>query len=536
MALLTESRPEAAVDAPDLSVDAVPGTPPGRGGSTRPPLSALVVALVASGVAITWSAVTHSMLLYGDSRAHLDVARHVTDALTPGLAQLGSVWLPMPHLLLAPFVAITPLWHNGAAGAIVSGACFVYTALRIFSTVEDLSGSRLGAWCGMAVFLLNLNMLYIQTTALTEPVLLAFMVGAVFHLTRWMRTLSARELLWGALFVFCATLTRYEGWALLMAALVAVAGWARLADRRHKSPRANLMLFAAVACYGLVLWFLYNLIIFHDPLYFLHSDYSAQAINGGQARFGLLATKGSLWNSMVTYGWTVVDVVGTPVLVVTGASVAVVAAVRNPERRRTLFSFGLLAAPVLFEVASLYAGQTTIRVPQVTHDMWNDRYGVVALPLCAVAAGVLAGRWRWSRPVVLVAAVAAALIMAVSVPLTLADGRSGISQPFGGHPAVAAIYLRDHYRGGDVLADDSTASSLIFTSGIDLRNIITVGYHPYFAETIADPVHHVAWVVSYPNDAVTTDIEQHPQRFADFRVVNTQGKIKIYERKGPPRP
>jgi len=349
-----------------------------------------------------------------------------------------------------------------------------------------------------------------------------------------MRTLSARELLWGALFVFCATLTRYEGWALLMAALVAVAGWARLADRRHKSPRANLMLFAAVACYGLVLWFLYNLIIFHDPLYFLHSDYSAQAINGGQARFGLLATKGSLWNSMVTYGWTVVDVVGTPVLVVTGASVAVVAAVRNPERRRTLFTFGLLAAPVLFEVASLYAGQTTIRVPQVTHDMWNDRYGVVALPLCAVAAGVLAGRWRWSRPVVLVAAVAAALIMAVSVPLTLADGRSGISQPFGGHPAVAAIYLRDHYRGGDVLADDSAASSLIFTSGIDLRNIITVGYHPYFAETIADPVHHVAWVVSFPRDAVTADIAAHPDRFRDFHLVVVQpGGIRLYERTFP---
>jgi len=534
MAILTESRPPPVVEVLVPSAERQARMPPSRGASTRPPLSALLVAVAASGVAITWSAVTHSMLLYGDARAHLDVARHVTDALTPGLAQLGSVWLPMPHILLAPFVAITPLWHNGAAGAIVSGLCFVYTALRIFSLVEELSSSRLGAWCGMAVFILNLNILYIQTTALTEPVLLAFMVGAVFHLTRWMRTLEARELLWGALFVFFGTLTRYEGWALLMAALVAVAVWARLADRRHKSPRANLMLFASVACYGLVLWFLYNLIIFHDPLYFLHSDYSAQAINGGQAKFGLLATKGSVWNSMVTYGWTVVDVVGTPVLIVTGASVAALAAVRHPERRRTLFTLGLLAAPVLFEVASLYAGQTTIRVPQVTHDMWNDRYGVVALPLCAVAAGVLAGRWRWSRPVVVLAAVAAALIMATSVPLTLADGRTGVSQPFGGHPAVAAIYLRDHYRGGDVLADDSTASSLIFTSGLNLRDVITVGYHPYFAEAIADPVRHVAWVVSFPRDAVTTDMAAHPDRFRDFRLVVTQQGIKLYERTFPP--
>ena len=117
----------------------------------------------------------------------------------------------------------------------------------------------------MGVFIANLNMLYVQSTALTEPVLLAFLVGAVYHLTRWMRTLAVRDLLWGSLFVFAATLTRYEGWALLAAALVAVAVWSRLSDRRRQSPQASLVLFAAIGCYGLVLWFLYNLIIFHDP-------------------------------------------------------------------------------------------------------------------------------------------------------------------------------------------------------------------------------------------------------------------------------
>ena len=184
------------------------------------------MALAAAGLATEWSAVHHSMLLYGDARAHLDVARRVTDGLTPGLAQLGSVWLPLPHILLVPLVALTPLWHNGAAGAIVGGAAFVYAALRVFSLVEELSGSRLAAWCGFAVFVFNLNMLYLQSTALTEPVLLAFSIGAVYHLARWMRTLGVRDLLWGALFVFCATLTRYEGWALLAAAVLVVGVWA----------------------------------------------------------------------------------------------------------------------------------------------------------------------------------------------------------------------------------------------------------------------------------------------------------------------
>ena len=535
MALITLPRPRSAPVGPPSSdqAEAAPARDSSRR-STHPPRLAVVVAIVAAVAASAWSAATHSMVLYGDTRAHLDVARHVTDALTPGLAQLGSVWLPLPHLLLVPFVAITPLWHNGAAGAIVSGACFVYASLRVFSTVEELTDNRLGAWCGMAVFMANLNMLYIQSTALTEPVLLAFFVGAVYHLSRWMRTLSVRELLWGALFVFCATLTRYEGWALLAAALVVVAVWVRLADRRSKSPQANLVLFAAVSCYGLVLWILYNLIIFHDPLYFLHSAYSAQAINGAQAQFGLLGTKGSVSQSLLTYGWDMADVLGVPMLILGGVSVVALAAIKHPERRRTLFTLALLAAPVAFEFLSLYAGQTTIRVPQLfPHEMWNDRYGVVALPLAAVAAGVLVGRWRWTTPVVIGATALATVIMALGTPLTLADGRTGTSSAAGGHPEVAAAYLAHHYRGGQILADDSAASSLMFASGLDLRQFTTIGFHPYFDRAIASPAQHVAWVVSYPGDSVTADITAHPDRFADFRLVVSQGRIKVYQRIRP---
>ena len=536
MALVTLPRLQPApVAGPAVEPETTRRTEPAR--PLYPPPLAVVVAVVAAVAGTAWSAATHSMTLYGDARAHLDVARHVTDGLTPGLAQLGSVWLPLPHMLLVPFVAITPLWHNGAAGAIVSGLCFVYTALRIFSLVEELTASRLGAWVGMAVFIANLNMLYIQSTALTEPVLLAFMVGAAFHLSRWMRTLAVRELLWAALFVFCATLTRYEGWALLGASLVVVAVWVRLADRRSKSPQASMVLFAAIALYGLVLWFLYNLIIFHDPLYFLHSAYSAQAINGAQAKFGLLGTKGSLGQSTLTYGWDMVGVIGGPVLVLGGLSLVGLAAVRHPDRRRTLFTMALLAAPVVFEVLSLYAGQTTIRVPQLfPHEMWNDRYGVVALPLCAVALGTLVGRWRWTLPVAVGATALATLFMALGTPLTLADGRTGTSSAAAGRPEVAALYLAHHYRGGEVLADDSAASSLMFSSGLDLRQFVTVGFHPYFGRAIVDPAGHVAWVVAYPGDEVTADLTAHPDRFTDFRLRVTQGRIKVYERIGPARP
>src|SRR5580692_8055029 len=46
----------------------------------------------------------HGVLLYIDSISHLEIARRVVSSTSPGLAQLGYVWLPLPHLLMLPFV------------------------------------------------------------------------------------------------------------------------------------------------------------------------------------------------------------------------------------------------------------------------------------------------------------------------------------------------------------------------------------------------------------------------------------------------
>jgi hypothetical protein len=65
------------------------------------------------------------LLLYGDAVAHLHIARRIFDSLNPGFRQLGSVWLPLPHLLLLPFVQKMSWWQTGMAGAWPSMACYV---------------------------------------------------------------------------------------------------------------------------------------------------------------------------------------------------------------------------------------------------------------------------------------------------------------------------------------------------------------------------------------------------------------------------
>src|SRR6266702_4597525 len=64
-------------------------------------------------------------VLYADTMSRLDIARKVIDNLTPGFAQVGNVWLPLPQLLMVPFIWNNFLWHSGIAGALMSGTAFI---------------------------------------------------------------------------------------------------------------------------------------------------------------------------------------------------------------------------------------------------------------------------------------------------------------------------------------------------------------------------------------------------------------------------
>src|ERR1700680_3127171 len=76
------------------------------------------------------------VLLYGDAVAHINIARRVFDSKTPGLLQLGTVWLPLPHLLILPFIISKQMWQSGTGGSIPSMAGFVLGVLGIFRLVR----------------------------------------------------------------------------------------------------------------------------------------------------------------------------------------------------------------------------------------------------------------------------------------------------------------------------------------------------------------------------------------------------------------
>jgi hypothetical protein len=87
------------------------------------------------------------LLYYSDAESHLNHARRILDSLTPGVEQLGTVWLPLPHLLMLPFAANDILWRTGLAGAIPSTICFIAPTTFLFAATRRFTG---GSGIGVA--------------------------------------------------------------------------------------------------------------------------------------------------------------------------------------------------------------------------------------------------------------------------------------------------------------------------------------------------------------------------------------------------
>src|SRR5215218_8649519 len=132
-------------------------------------------------------------LTHYDARGHLVVARRVFDSITPGWQQIGAVWLPLPHLLNALPVQIDAFYRTGASAIAISVGSFAVATAAIAAIIASLTGSWLAATAGALVFALNPNVLYLQATPMTEPLLIALMVMSIALLLEYCNQVIATE-------------------------------------------------------------------------------------------------------------------------------------------------------------------------------------------------------------------------------------------------------------------------------------------------------------------------------------------------------
>ena len=117
-------------------------------------VATVMTACIASIAACIYFFQQHQILLYGDAYSHMRIARGIFDSLTPGLAQFGGVWLPLPHILMMPFIWNDYLWGTGLAGSFVAMLCYVLSAVYIFLSARRLTKNSLASFLGTFVFII----------------------------------------------------------------------------------------------------------------------------------------------------------------------------------------------------------------------------------------------------------------------------------------------------------------------------------------------------------------------------------------------
>ena len=491
-------------------------------------------------LAIYVSFVSGTIVAYNDAAAHLNTARRMIDNLTPGVVQIGSVWLPLLHILEVPFVANTFLWKTGLAGSLVSGTSFVIAGLFLYKLLSFVTQKRLPAIVGVIIFAANINLLYLQTTAMFEPLLMATAIAAIFFLTKWARDGEVVNLLLGAFCIMLATLTRYDGWAMFMASGAFVLFISLFRNRKGKE--GALLLFLFLAGFGIFLWLLYNQLIFSDPLYFQRSEFSAAAQQNVLEARGQLPTKHNMPMSFLTYTLAVVVNNGLlmSVMLVVGVIVYMLAFLKHVQAWK--LTPLMLLIPYAFNILTLYLGQSVIWMPMLPPHFdtyFNARYGLLMLPAIAFFVGFMAAaRYKFIAIIILViTGIQFYLFLHPSILpimgrkigiITLQDTVSSVN----GQTIAASTFLRENHTGGLIFISSASADAFIYRAGIPLKYYITEGTGQYWRQSLKDPRTYASYLVFFNDhsDRVGKKMATLPYLEDAYKMVYKDATYQIWKR------
>jgi len=541
----------------------VPGDPEAVRPVTRGETYPLFVAAVVLGFVALVVCYGHGyLLLYGDAVAHLGIARRIVDARYPGLSQLGGVWLPLPHLLMLPFIGKMELWQKGVAGTPMSLLSYAASVAGIWRLGRRMMRQR-WALVATAFYALNPNLLYLATTAMTEALFLALLIWTVIATVEGIAALRAENLhtarmrmLLAGVLVFGQVMTRYDGW-IVGAVVWCCFAWA--VWRSEVNVRAAVLpMFGVLTVWcaaGPLLWFWYNAHFEHDWLDFMRGPYSAKQIERKTA------PPGQHYRGWHNVGWALLFYTRTAQVDAafweTGFGVMLAAlyglwvswkrrASAEVKARGESFIL-LLWVPLPFYVYSVAYGSVPIFIPQLwPHSYYNARYGMEMLPALSLYSVLAAERlavWvagrteSWAKlsarlavPVATVLCVANCVGMMYKMPLVLKEGivNARTRVPF---EHELSTVLDEFPRNVPVMMSTTNHIGAVQVAGRTLKSMVSEGDDQSWQIALKDPAANAAYVIALVGDPVDKAVQAHPQGLDELEVVCSMGQpcAKVYQ-------
>ena len=478
-------------------------------------------------------------LSHYDARGHLVVARRIVDSITPGWQQVGAVWLPLPHLLNAVPVQIDTFYRTGASAVAISIVAFAIATGAIAWIVLQQTQSAGAALVATAAFAFNPNVLYLQATPMTEPLLLALTTVAVALLMNWCRaglqachgatattaglkshttcTTSAGAMTGWAFALAC--LMRYEAWPVTAFALAA-AVWTQW--RRGESLTAASRRVGAIARYpavAIMAFAIFSRVVIGE--WFVASGFFVPENKSlGQP---VLAAAEIWWGTHQLSGYLITSIAGA------GLAVLLATGLFSRRRADAIVALSLMATAALPWLAF------------VEGHPFRIRYMVPLIAIEAIGAGVAVGFVDFFRGARLVAAVLAALAIAHELrPLDATAPMVAEAQwdrPNAPVRKQVTDCLRARYDGDTIMASMGSLGHYMQEAsrdGFDIGNFLHEGNGDIWLAALDGPRRYAGWVLieekAEGGDMLATIARQHPHFLDGYTRVCEGAGLALYQR------
>jgi hypothetical protein len=498
-------------------------------------LGPLLIVLLCTAVGVFLASYLYSidewsLLYYGDSVSHLVRARELVESLSPGPQQIGTVWLPLPHLLLLPFSLVNSLFTSGFAGTFVSLPCTAVAAAILCKMIRANSGNLWIAVVGGCLYFSNPNIIYLGLTAMTEAPFMLFFVFSAYYFQRCF--LSAQTLSYNrrtranknfrvvghfyffsitgfqdktdykisntsnlfkcSLFIALATLCRYEAWPIPIFLLVLLTISFMRATKTIKEienpayfATRKMLTFILISCTllsfsGVIIWTSFNMVYYGNPLEFIDAPYYSavyQALEGQYREILYLQPA----NVGAIYLYTALAFYGPFILLGAAGGYFVQRRLRiKKEDHKIDLIYSFLAIPSAANLLTLLFG-----IGEMNLWWYNSRFLIMLSPLLIMLVGTSLkevtavfskGKIIFVCTIIFLVFLHPLIVMPLTQEIvTLIDAKNSIS--YGTRPAAMemARHLGDIYNGGKVmLVTGSPQQNIIMQlSGISLINFYT---------------------------------------------------------------
>ena len=470
-----------------------------------------------------------ALLVYGqadmtlshyDARAHLVVARRIIDSLTPGWRQIGAIWLPLPHLLNALPVQIDLFYRTGASAIAISVFCFAVGTAALARLLLDATGSAVSAAVGATIVALNPNLLYLQATPMTEPLLFALVLLGVAGTYRWVQYGATGYPLSAGLALAGACLTRYEAWAItpLLATGAGFVLWHRGAAlaaaasatlRLATLPALAIVLFLALSRATVGQWLVTSgFFLRENPAAGHPGMVLAQIIVGLRLVMGHV----TVWLTIAAF-------------------LIVVIAIGRAEHRRSWILPLVLVAAAALPAYAYFMGHP-----------FRVRYATPLIPAAAVVLGLGVGLLRHGRLAAGVLIVGFAVVESPPFDPNAAmvrEARQNKENAASRLP-LTATFARS-YDGRRILASMGSLAPYMqeaSAAGFRLRDFVHEGNGEIWTAALDSPARHVGWILIKAEeregrDALVRAATARPSFFHGFERVTEAGGVTLYRRTTP---